>query len=683
LLRVDGCGHSHSLGCRAADVGIQIVGLQDHDVAAVAAAAQESIGRGIRPRRCDNLQEIVAETEHDIFDARPGHEFTAFRPHVIGCDSIAAQIGAAVQRLCPQFRMHLFDRTFKVADDQANLSQPQHEFSLRRRGGKAPSVVDARSPAEASWLAAADALAAARANNQNMTADLQGPYHIARFAAESPQRPAVIMGAGEVITYGELDARSRKLARYMHANGIAKGDRLAIMMENNADYFMVCWAAQRLGLIYTPINWHLAASETAYIVENCGAKVLIVSTHTRAVAEAISGHLRGVSIALTAGPAFGKFESLDRIIEATEDGADVGPQEGSVMFYSSGTTGRPKGIVHKVGELDWGQLTPLGADMRAMYAIQQDTIYLVPAPLYHAAGLSWTMLVLRSGGTVVVMEKFDALEALRLVEAHRVTHAQFVPTMFVRMLRLSQQERSKHDLSSLRVVIHAAAPCPTQTKRQIIDWLGPIVHEYYAGSEGNGLTAVDSAAWCAHPGTVGKAVFGQIHMVDEDGQELPAGEDGMVYFSGGSSFEYFQDPLKTATAVNALGWSTLGDIGHLDEEGYLYLSDRRTDLIISGGVNIYPKEIEDVLIQHPSVQDVAVIGVPNLEFGHEVKAVVELHPGIKGGGELAADMMAFCRARIAAYKCPKSVDFAALPRLPNGKMLKREIRERYLKASGS
>jgi long-chain acyl-CoA synthetase len=516
-----------------------------------------------------------------------------------------------------------------------------------------------------------------------MTTEQQGPYHIARFAGETPDRTAIVMGAGEVISYGELDRRSRKLARYMSANGLAKGDRMAVMMDNNAEYLTVCWAAQRLGLIYTPINWHLAPSETAYIVENCGAKVFVVSEKTRAIAQAISDPLQGIAVLLTAGPSFGKFRDLNRIIDEAPDGPDVGAFEGGVMFYSSGTTGRPKGVVHKLGELSWGQMPPLGMYMRAAYGLRPDTVYLVPAPMYHAAALAWTMTVLRAGGTVVVMEKFDPTEALRLIEAHRVTHAQFVPTMFVRMLRLSDEEKSRYDLSSLKMVIHAAAPCPSHTKRAMIEWLGPIVHEYYGGSEGNGLTAADSATWVARPGTVGKAVFGQVHIVGEDGNALPAGEDGMVYFSGGSDFEYFGDPAKTASAVNAQGWSTLGDIGHLDADGYLYLSDRRTDLIISGGVNIYPKEIEDVLIQHPAVSDVAVIGVPNPEFGHEVKAVVELTAGIAGSRDLAAEMIDFCRARIAAYKCPKSVDFAALPRLPNGKMLKREIRERYLKAAGS
>jgi len=517
-----------------------------------------------------------------------------------------------------------------------------------------------------------------------MATDSQGPYHIARFAQERPSRPAVISGAtGAVLTYGDLDVRSRKLARYLSFRGIAKGDHIAVMMENCADYFMVCWAAQRLGLIYTPINWHLAAKESAYIIENCGAKALIVSENTRAVAQSISETLHGVAVSLTTGTPFGRFESINRIVESAADGPDVGQYEGNIMFYSSGTTGRPKGISHKLDVIPWGQLSPLAAYMQYAYKMGPDTVYLVPAPLYHAAALGWTMLVLRVGGTVVVMEKFDALEALRLVEAHRVTHAQFVPTMFVRMLRLADHERRKYDLSSLKLVIHAAAPCAPQIKKQMIQWFGPIVYEYYAGSEGNGLTAVDSATWSAHPGTVGKAVVGQIHIVDEDGKVLPAGKDGVVYFSGGTDFEYYKDPEKTASVHHASGWTTLGDIGHLDEEGFLYLSDRRTDLILSGGVNIYPKEIEDALIQHPAVQDVAVIGVPNEEFGQEVKAVVELRPGITGSGELAVDMIGFCHSLIAAFKCPKSVDFATLPRLPNGKMLKREIRERYLQSGAT
>jgi long-chain acyl-CoA synthetase len=503
-------------------------------------------------------------------------------------------------------------------------------------------------------------------------------YHIATYAKERPDHPAIIVGGRpSAITYRELDVRSRKLSGYLKAQGIAKGDHIAIMMANSEDYLLVCWAAQRLGLIYIPINWHLAPLETAYILQNSDAKALIVSDHVRPILEPISKSLRHIVVGLTTGPSFGAFNNLNRIIECVNDDSDVGHDEGNIMFYSSGTTGRPKGITRKQGEMAWGTFSPLDMYLRTTYGLDLGTVYLVPAPLYHAAALVWAMNVLRGGGTVVVMEKFDPLEALRLIEAHQVTHAQFVPTMFVRMLRLSEADRRRYSLSSLKCVLHAAAPCPIQIKLQMIDWLGPIIYEYYAGSERNGLVAVDSAMWATRPGTVGRAVFGHIHIVGEDGSELPAGQDGLIYFSGGNDFEYYKDPAKTASAFNELGWSTLGDIGHVDEDGFLFLADRRTDLIISGGVNIYPKEVEDALIQHPAVADVAVIGLPNVEYGQEVKAVVELNAGISPTSQLAEDLVAFCRLRIASYKCPKSVDFATLPRLPNGKMLKRQIRDRY------
>jgi long-chain acyl-CoA synthetase len=505
-----------------------------------------------------------------------------------------------------------------------------------------------------------------------------GTYHIATFAMATPDQPAVIVGGtGSTMTYAELDLRSRRLAGYLSANCIAKGDHIAIMMANSQDYLAVCWAAQRLGLVYTPINWHLTPPEIAYILENSDAKALIVSDHVHPALEIISQNLRGIVVGLTTGPSFGVFKNLDRILERVNDHTDLGHHEGNIMFYSSGTTGRPKGITRKQGEIAWGNFAPLDLYLRTTYGLDRDTVYLVPAPLYHAAALVWAMNVLRGGGTVVVMETFDPLEALRLIEVHRVTHAQFVPTMFVRMLRLSEGDRTRYALSTLKCILHAAAPCPVQIKHQMIDWFGPVIHEYYAGSERNGLAAVDSATWAARPGTVGRAVFGQVHIVDEDGRELPAGQDGLIYFSGTNEFEYYKDPIQTASAFNDLGWSTLGDIGHLDEDGFLFLADRRTDLIISGGVNIYPKEVEDALIQHPAVADVAVIGLPNVEYGQEVKAVVELHAGVLPTSQLAEELVAFCRLRIAAYKCPKSVDFASLPRLPNGKMLKRQIRDQY------
>jgi acyl-CoA synthetase (AMP-forming)/AMP-acid ligase II len=512
-----------------------------------------------------------------------------------------------------------------------------------------------------------------------MTEQREGPYHIARYAAESPERVAYIMGTtGAVTTYGALDRRSRKLSRHLAANGLAPADRLAVMMNNNADYLAVCWAAQRLGLVYTPINWHLAAAEAGYIIENSQARALVVSQSTAPIAAEFADRLQSLVVKLTAGTPFGGFRNLEQVIDDTADGPDTGRYEGDVMYYSSGTTGRPKGIIRKHGALSWGEFSPLDTYLRSAYGLGPDTVYLVPAPLYHAAALSWCMNVLRAGGSVVLMEKFDPLETLRLIETYRVTHAQFVPTMFVRMLRLPEEQKSQYSLASLQMAIHAAAPCPAQIKRRMIQWFGPIIHEYYAGSEGNGVTAVDSATWCSHPGTVGKAAFGQIHILDDDGHELPANQDGLIYFSGGADFEYYKDEPKTASAFNAAGWSTLGDIGHLDNEGYLYLSDRRTDLIVSGGANIYPREVEDVLIQHPAVLDVAVIGIPNAEFGHEVKAIVELRPGVVGTAELAATLIVFCRQHIAGYKCPKSVDFQTLPRLENGKMLKRELRKRYL-----
>jgi len=493
-----------------------------------------------------------------------------------------------------------------------------------------------------------------------------------------PDRPAVIMGgAGSTVTYGELDNGSHKLASYLSANGIVKGDHIGIMMSNSEDYLTVCWAAQRLGLIYTPINWHLAPAETAYILENCDAKALIVSEHAHPAVEIISGSLHRIRVGLTTGTSFGIFRNLSRIAGRIDD-SDFGHQEGHMMFYSSGTTGRPKGIVRKQSEIVWGHFSPHDMYLKNTYGLDQNTVYLVPAPLYHAAALVWSMNVLRGGGTVIVMEKFDPLEALKLIEAHQVTHAQFVPTMFVRMLRLSENDRRKYNLSSLRFVLHAAAPCPIHIKNQMIEWLGPVIHEYYAGSERNGQTAVDSATWAQRPGTVGRAVVGQIHIVGEDGGELPAGQDGLIYFSGGNEFEYYKDPAKTASAFNERGWSTLGDIGHVDADGFLFIADRRTDLIISGGVNIYTKEVEEALTQHPAVSDVAVFGLPNIEYGQEVKAVVELHADIAGGAELAQELINFCRLRIATYKCPKSIDFATLPRLPNGKMLKRQIRDRYL-----
>jgi long-chain acyl-CoA synthetase len=352
--------------------------------------------------------------------------------------------------------------------------------------------------------------------------------------------------------------------------------------------------------------------------------------------------------------------------------------EGLDMLYSSGTTGRPKGIRLPLPEVPVGSPTPVLALSQALYGFGEDSVYLSPAPLYHSAPLRFTMAVHRLGATVVVMEHFDPLEFLRLIERHRVTHTQVVPTMFVRLLKLDPAERERYDLSSLKACVHAAAPCPVPIKEQMIEWWGPIIHEYYAGTEGNGFTAINSEDWLDHKGSVGRALVGEIHIVGEDGSERGPGEPGTIYFGGGAEFEYHNDPEKTASSRDDRGWSTLGDVGYLDDDGYLYLTDRKAYMIISGGVNIYPQEAENVLTMHPKVADVAVIGVPNEEFGEEVKAIVQPMDMADAGPTLERELIDFCRQHLAGLKCPRSVDFEEeLPRAPTGKLYKRLLRDRY------
>jgi long-chain acyl-CoA synthetase len=316
-----------------------------------------------------------------------------------------------------------------------------------------------------------------------------------------------------------------------------------------------------------------------------------------------------------------------------------------------------------------------------LYGFAQDTVYLSPAPLYHSAPLRFNMTVHRLGGTTIVMDRFDPAWTLELIERYGVTHTQMVPTMFVRLLRLSDAERAKHDLSSLRGVVHAAAPCPPDVKAAMIEWLGPVIHEYYSATEVYLLTAIDSGDWLAHRGSVGQALLGTPHILDDDGNELPVGEPGTVWSEGGAEFEYHNDPAKTAAARNDRGWTTVGDIGYLDADGYLYLTDRKADMIISGGVNVYPQEAENVLIGHPAVDDVAVFGIPNPDLGEEVKAVVQLRADHRPPADLETELIEYCQARLAKYKCPRTIDFTdELPRHPTGKLYKRLLREQYAAA---
>jgi len=506
------------------------------------------------------------------------------------------------------------------------------------------------------------------------------------LAREHGDKSAVIMGgSGATMSYAELERRSNQVAHLFRARGLRAGMRIAVLMVNELDLFPVVWAAQRAGLYYAPVNWHLSAEEAAYIVADCGARLLVSSASLEplaaaaaAAAPALDGRLvAGDGAADVAAPGAGA-ESLDAAIEGLPGTPVEDETEGWYMFYSSGTTGKPKGIVRPLTGQPFG--TGLGTEtvMRLVFGFSPSSVYLCPGPLYHAAPLAWSIGTIRNGGTVVVMQRFDAATALSLIEKYRVTEGQFVPTMFVRMLRLPAAERAKYDVSSLRLAVHAAAPIAVEVKREMIGWFGPVLTEYYAGSEANGICVIDSSDWLAHPGSVGRPLGVEVHVVGEDGAEVPAGEVGTVYFSGGSPFEYHNDPGKTASAFNPSGWSTLGDMGYLDDEGYLYLADRRTDLIVSGGVNIYPREVEEALAPHPAVADVAVIGIRDEEMGQRVHAVVQ--PAVAGAGtpELAAELIDFCRARIAHFKAPGSVSFEdSLPRTPSGKMLRRVVADKY------
>ena len=508
--------------------------------------------------------------------------------------------------------------------------------------------------------------------------------HPGIHAAKNPDKPAYIFAAsGETVTYGDLEARSNQGAQLFRSLGLAVGDHIAIMMENHPAFFTLCWAAQRAGLYYTAISYRLQEEEVAYIVEDCEAKVFITTHAQRDLAGRLAGRLNVHRFMLDGTiEGFGSWEDAAAAQPATPIADET---EGADMLYSSGTTGRPKGIKVPLSGEPLGSAGGLLGLTQALYQMDENVRYLSPAPLYHSAPLRYNMAVMRHGGTSVIMERFDPEEALALIEKHRLTHGQFVPTMFVRMLKLPEADRLRYDVSSLKVAIHAAAPCPVPVKQAMRDWWGPVIHEYYAGTEGNGFCAAGPQEWLAHPGTVGRPLLGAVHICDDDGRELPPGETGTIYFSDGGTFEYHNDPDKTADSQHPSqrGWTTLGDMGYLDDDGFLFLTDRKTFMIISGGVNIYPQEVENLLVTHEKVADVAVFGVPNEEFGEEVKAVVQPISMALAGPELAEELIAFCRANLAHLKCPRSVDFEAeLPRHPTGKLYKRLLRDRYWEGHG-
>lgn len=445
--------------------------------------------------------------------------------------------------------------------------------------------------------------------------------------------------------------------------GLKTGDGIAVLAENHPDSLALFWAAQLCGLYYTAISVQFQRAEIEHILADCEADLFVCS------ARQADKNLH-VPQRVTAS-----LDDWRERIDGEPESLIADAAEGAEMLYSSGTTGKPKGVRAVAPGAPLGSVSELFQRRLTLHGIDADSRYLSTAPLYHSAPLRYNNMVHRSGGTSVIMPRFDAERSLALIERYAVSHSQWVPTMFVRLLRLPEGVRRRHDLSSHRYAIHAAAPCPVHVKEAMLDWWGPILYEYYSGTEGNGQTAISPAEWQTHKGSVGRPILGEVRITDEQNQVLPAGSTGRVYFAGGPRFEYFKDPEKTAAAYNEQGWSTLGDIGHLDEDGYLYLTDRASHMIITGGVNVYPREVEDVLIEHPAVQDAAVFGIPDEEFGESVRAAVELTPGRTVA---AADLVEFCRGRLAHLKCPKVIDIhPELPRHQTGKLYKELLKRPF------
>lgn len=502
-----------------------------------------------------------------------------------------------------------------------------------------------------------------------------------RFVAQAhPDRlAAVIVETGEQRTFGEMEAAADRGAHLLRAHGLRQGDTIAVWLPNCLEYFDITWAGQRTGLYMVPLSTALNAEEAAYILADSGARVLITSGEVKAAAELLARLPEGVEAVYRVGPGLPQLPAWNDAIAAYPATPIADEQGGTAMFYSSGTTGRQKGVRRPLDQIGATDPNPVLAAFAMRFNLTTDTVYYSPAPLYHAAPLTFCTVAQRMGASVVVPLKFDAEQMLESIERYRVTFAQLVPTMFVRMLRLPDAVKAKYDLSSLTQVLHGAAPCPVEVKRRIIEWLGPIVSEYYAGSEGNGSTFISSEEWLKKPGSVGKAGLAPIRICDDDGNELPPGEPGTIYFDSNADFSYHNDPEKSANARHPRhpGWSTLGDVGYLDEDGYLFLTDRKSFMIISGGVNIYPQEAENLLVTHPKVADAAVIGVPDEDMGEAVKAVIEPLDWDQATPELAAELIAYCREHLSHVKCPRTVDFEVLPRHDTGKLYKRLIRDRY------
>lgn len=497
--------------------------------------------------------------------------------------------------------------------------------------------------------------------------------------AHPSEKPAFIMASsGETVTFGKLEERANQGAHLLRAQGIHQGDHIAVLMENRREMLEVCFAADRSGVYYTTISTHLNADEIGYILADCGARFLVVSDRFADLVSDLAQCDGSQFQIMVVGDDISTWPSWSRAASGYKKTPIPDEAQGLDMLYSSGTTGRPKGIKWPLQPTKPGARTMLVDLLTGLFGYNAQARYLCPAPLYHAAPLRHAMVTIKMGGTAVIMDRFDAEISLRLIEHYKITHSQWVPTMFVRLLKLPKAARRRYDLSSMRMAVHAAAPCPVDIKREMLDWWGDIIHEYYAGTENNGFSAITSTEWREHPGSVGRTKLGVVHICDADGHEVPLGTEGEIYYENGQQFAYHNDPEKTRACTNAKGWTTLGDIGWIDGDGYLYLTDRKSFLIISGGVNIYPQETEDTLLSHPAVLDAAVIGIPHEDFGESVHAIVQLLPEYKNTEGISEVLMEFCRSKLSPLKCPRSIEFrSALPRSATGKMYKRMLRSEY------
>jgi long-chain acyl-CoA synthetase len=502
--------------------------------------------------------------------------------------------------------------------------------------------------------------------------------HPSIFAQSHPDKPAIIMaGSGETISFAQLEARSNQYAHFFRSMGLGHGDTIALCMENRAEFFDIVWGAQRAGLVFVAISNRLTASEIDYILGDSAAQILIASLYLGETLDALNSPVKRYVI----GGIHTGWLPIEAALDAMPTTPVADERAGTDMLYSSGTTGQPKGVrLPLPADPDIAAVSPLAMIAAQAFTFSSDSVYLSPAPLYHAAPLRWCMSVTRLGGTLVIMEKFDPELALAAIETYKITDSQWVPTHFVRMLKLPQEVRTRYDLSTLKCAVHAAAPCPVPIKEAMIEWWGPVLREYYAGTEGNGFTFISSEDWLTHKGSVGRAINAIIHICDEDGNEVPVRQEGTVYFESESQFTYHNDPVKTAESRHPQHptWSMLGDVGWVDEEGFLYLTDRKSFMIISGGVNIYPQEIENLLVSHPKVADAAVIGAPDEEMGERVVAVVQPLHMADAGEALADELKVYLRGSLSGVKMPRQIDFREeLPRHATGKLYKRLLRDEY------